>query len=159
MKRVLLLLSVAVLLSSDRGASAFVAGPAEIVGPVQDKKLVIGFSQCTVKEPWRVEFNKRLAAHARAKYPNVRLDILDADDRTELQVAQMRSFIRRGVDAILISPKEAAGLTGVVREASEAGIPVIGTRSGSTGPPPAASYAWNKSARAPKPPTGRSVTP
>lgn len=125
MKRVLLLLSVALLLSSDHTASAFAAKPAHGAGSVQEKKLVIGFSQCTVKEPWRVEFNKRLAAHARAKYPNVQLDILDADDRTELQVAQVRSFIRRGVDAILISPKEAAGLTGVVREASEAGIPVI----------------------------------
>ncbi|MBU0638590.1 MAG: substrate-binding domain-containing protein [Planctomycetes bacterium] len=86
---------------------------------------VIGFSQCTVKEPWRVEFNRRLIAHAEQAYPNVRLDVLDADDKTELQVAQMRSFIHRGVDAILISPKEAAGLTGVVKEAAEAGIPVV----------------------------------
>jgi len=92
--------------------------------PAKDR-YVIGFSQCTVKEPWRVEFNKRLIEHARNNYPNVQLDVLDADDKTEKQVADVRSFIRRKVDAILISPKEAAGLTNVVKEATEAGIPVV----------------------------------
>ncbi len=92
--------------------------------PAKDK-YVIGFSQCTVKEPWRVEFNMRLIEHAKTIYPNVQLDVLDADDKTEKQVADVRSFIRRGVDAILISPKESAGLTNVVKEATEAGIPVV----------------------------------
>lgn len=88
------------------------------------KKIVIGFSQCTVREPWRVEFNRRMKKRVE-QLKNVRLDILDADDRTDRQVAQMRTFILRRVDAILISPKEAAGLTRVVKEAVEAGIPVV----------------------------------
>jgi len=93
--------------------------------PPAKEKYVIGFSQCTVKEPWRVEFNRRLKEHAEKKYPNVQLDMLDADDKTEKQVGDVKTFIRRGVDAILISPKESAGLTSVVKEATEAGIPVI----------------------------------
>jgi ribose transport system substrate-binding protein len=93
--------------------------------PAGKDKLVIGFSQCTVKEPWRVEFNRRLKEHAEKNYPNVQLDMLDADDKTEKQVADVRTFIRRRVDAILISPKEAAGLSNVVKEAAEAGIPVV----------------------------------
>ncbi len=97
----------------------------EPLPPAADVKLVIGFSQCTVKEPWRVEFNRRLKEHAERNYPNVQLDMLDADDKTEKQVGDVKTFIRRGVDAILISPKEAAGLTGVVKEATEAGIPVV----------------------------------
>jgi ribose transport system substrate-binding protein len=92
--------------------------------PKKDK-YVIGFSQCTVKEPWRVEFNKRLKECAEKKFPQVQLDMLDADDKTEKQVGDVKSFIRRGVDAILLSPKESAGLAGVVKEATEAGIPVI----------------------------------
>jgi len=88
-------------------------------------QIVIGFSQCTVTEPWRVEFNRRLKQHAEAAYPQVQLEMLDAGDRTEQQVAQMRSFIERGVDAILISPRESPGLTDVVRDATEAGIPVV----------------------------------
>jgi ribose transport system substrate-binding protein len=93
--------------------------------PATEDKLVIGFSQCTVKEPWRVEFNRRLKEHAEKAYPGVQLDMLDADDKTEKQVGDVKTFIRRGVNAILISPKEAAGLTNVVKEASEAGIPVV----------------------------------
>ena len=89
------------------------------------KKVVIGFSQCTVKEPWRVEFNRRLKDHADQTYANAQLDMLDADDKTEKQVGDVKTFIRRGVDAILISPKEAAGLASVVKEATEAGIPVV----------------------------------
>ncbi len=87
-------------------------------------KYTIGFSQCTVKEPWRVLFNQRLEAAA-ARHPEVKLIILDADDKTEEQVAQMKTFIRQKVDAIMISPKEAAGLTRVVGEATDAGIPVV----------------------------------
>jgi ribose transport system substrate-binding protein len=90
-------------------------------------RYLIGFSQCTVTEPWRVEFNKRLIALADsdAYKDKVKLDPLDAGDKTENQVAQVKTFIQRQVDAILVSPKEAAGLTDVVREATEAGIPVV----------------------------------
>lgn len=89
-------------------------------------KYRIGFSQCTVTEPWRVEFNRRLKQRADTVYKDtVELTMLDAGDKTEAQVAQMKTFIERKMDAILISPKEAAGLTDVVREATEAGIPVV----------------------------------
>lgn len=87
-------------------------------------KYTIGFSQCTVSEPWRVLFNENLKAEA-DKNPDVKLVILDANDQTPEQVAQMRTFIRQKVSAILISPKEASGLTRVVEEATDAGIPVV----------------------------------
>ncbi len=107
---------------AETGSDAATAAPAEAEA---DEKYVIGFSQCTLSEPWRVEFNRRLKAHAEEHYPNVELVMLDADDRTEVQVAQVRTFIERDVDAILVSPKEAPGLTDPVKEATEAGIPVI----------------------------------
>ncbi len=95
----------------------------EAIGP-ENAKYKLGFSQCTSTEPWRVLFNQKLWEAAR-KTPDIRLTTLDANDRTEDQVAQVRAFIRQKVSAILISPKEAAGLTRVVEEASAAGIPVI----------------------------------
>lgn len=107
-------LVLGLLVGCDRGESA--AGA--------DGQTVIGFSQCTVSEPWRVEFNRRLREHA-ATMPDVKLEILDANDQTAQQVSQVRSFINRGVDAILISPKESAGLSRVVEEAVAAGIPTI----------------------------------
>lgn len=93
-------------------------------GNKPNAKYTIGFSQCTVKESWRVMFNEKLK-EAADKNPDVRLIMLDAGDKTEEQVAQTRTFIRQKVDLILISPKEAAGLTRVVEEATDAGIPVI----------------------------------
>lgn len=95
------------------------------VGAVLAKdKYVIGFSQVTTVEPWRVQFNKDLRAEADS-HDNVELLISDANDRTEKQVADVENFIRQEVDAILISPKESAGLTGVVEQATDAGIPVF----------------------------------
>ncbi len=88
------------------------------------ENYVIGFSQVTTVEPWRVQFNKDLRTEAE-KHPNVELLIADANDRTEKQVADVENFIRQEVDAILISPKESAGLTGVVEQATDAGIPVF----------------------------------
>lgn len=85
---------------------------------------VIGFSQVTTVEPWRVQFNKDLRAEAEL-HDNVELLISDANDRTEKQVADVENFIRQEVDAILISPKESAGLTGVVEQATDANIPVF----------------------------------
>lgn len=89
-----------------------------------EAKYVIGFSQCTTTEPWRALFNRLLVAEA-AKMPDVRLDVLDAQDQTARQVADMESFINRKVDAILISPREAPGLTAIVERATSAGIPVV----------------------------------
>lgn len=91
---------------------------------VMAKQYRIGFSQVTTAEPWRVLFNKQLRKAA-ASQPNVQLYIADGQDRTEKQVADVQSFILQKVDAILLAPKESAGLTLVVKEAMAAGIPVI----------------------------------
>jgi ribose transport system substrate-binding protein len=98
-------------------------GTAE-TGETSGKKWTIGFSQVTVAEPWRAVFNDQLKAEA-AKHPEVTLNIQDANDSTETQVQQMEGFISQKVDAILVSPKESAGLTDVVAKAYDARIPVI----------------------------------
>ena len=89
-----------------------------------DKKWKIGFSQATTIEPWRAQFNKDIIAEA-AKHPDVELIITDGEDKTEKQVADVENLIRQEVDALLISPKESAGLTGVVLQAIDAKIPVF----------------------------------
>ena len=105
------------------GAILFAGTMGSTAAQAQDD-YVIGFSQVTTVEPWRVQFNKDLRAEAEL-HDNVELLISDANDRTEKQVADVENFIRQEVDAILISPKEAAGLTGVVEQATDAGIPVF----------------------------------
>lgn len=88
-------------------------------------KWTIGFSQVTVKEPWRVIFNEKLKEKADEYGDKVELIMLDGDDKTENQVEHVKTFISKGVDAILISPKEASGCSKVIQEATVAGIPVI----------------------------------
>ncbi len=87
-------------------------------------KFVIGFSQCTTTEPWRVLFNKRLIAAAE-KDPNVELIVLDAQDKTETQVAQLESLIAKEVSAILVSPKVSQGFSRVMEAAAKKDIPLI----------------------------------
>jgi len=129
MKRVAILSLTALLFmlggcAEDTPPTRSSRGPAPVRKREAGEQYKIGFSQCTVKEPWRVLFNELLRREA-AQHPEVDLEIQDADDRTEKQVADTRSFVTRNFDAILISPKEAPGLTGVVREATEKGIPVV----------------------------------
>ena len=90
----------------------------------QDGTFTIGFSQATTIEPWRAQFNRDIITEAE-KHPEVELIITDGEDRTEKQVADVENLIRQEVDALLISPKESAGLTGVVMQAIDAGIPVF----------------------------------
>ncbi|SCA55339.1 Periplasmic binding protein/LacI transcriptional regulator [Candidatus Terasakiella magnetica] len=86
--------------------------------------FIIGFSQATTTEPWRLLFNQEARSEA-AKHPNVTLLVRNGQDSVPKQVADMEEFIARKVDAILISPKEADGLTAVVNKAFNAGIPVF----------------------------------
>jgi ribose transport system substrate-binding protein len=87
-------------------------------------KWKVGFSQCTTLEPWRVQFNKDIQAEAK-NHPDVELIITDGQDKTQKQVADCENLVVQQVNVLLISPKESAGLTGVVEKAIDAKIPVI----------------------------------
>lgn len=62
---------------------------------------------------------------AAADYDGLTLRIADAKDDNARQIAQIRSFIRQHVDALIISPNESEPLTPVAVEAYRAGIPTI----------------------------------
>lgn len=88
------------------------------------KKYVIGFSQVTTTEPWRLLFNKELRAEAE-KYPEIELIVRDGNDDIHKQVADVEDFIKMKVDVILISPKTAKEPTEVINKAYLAKIPII----------------------------------
>jgi ribose transport system substrate-binding protein len=90
----------------------------------QSKKYRFGFSQVTIVEPWRVQFNKDMKKEA-DQHAEVELIITDGQDKTEKQVQDIENLIQQGVDVLIISPKESAGLTGVTLKAIDAKIPVI----------------------------------
>jgi ribose transport system substrate-binding protein len=112
------------LSTSMAGAAATIYLPAGWTPARAAAKWRVGFSQCTTLEPWRVQFNKDIQAEAK-NHPDVDLVITDGQDKTEKQVADCENLIVQQVNVLLISPKESAGLTGVVEKAIDAKIPVI----------------------------------
>ncbi len=96
------------------------------IQPASNKTgFVIGMSQCNLGEPWRVQMNKDIK-EAAAKRPEIKEIIFkDAQNKTTVQQDQVREFINREVDLIIISPKESRPLTKPVAEAMDKGIPVI----------------------------------
>jgi len=89
------------------------------------KRWVIGMSQCNLGEPWRVQMNKDIEEAAKQHADEIEVIFKDAQNKTEVQQAQVREFIQMGVDLMIISPKEARPLTKPVAEAYQKGIPVI----------------------------------
>ncbi len=88
------------------------------------QRVVIGFSQATTTEPWRLLFNRELRAEA-ARHPEVELIARDAMDSVDRQAADIEELIAQGVDAILVSPKVTEELTPAVSKAFSLGIPVF----------------------------------
>ncbi len=85
---------------------------------------VIGMSQCNLGEPWRVQMDADVRAAA-AGHDNLRVIFKDAQNNSLTQRAQVEELVQQGVDLIIITPKEAAPLTGPVADACRQGVPVI----------------------------------
>ena len=92
--------------------------------PSAAKKLVVGFSQCTFEDPWRINMNREME-DAAAQHPELKLIIANGENKNAKQVADVENFIVKQVDLLIISPRESAPLTPVVEKAHDAGIPVI----------------------------------
>lgn len=89
----------------------------------KEKTFVVGISKCS-DDPWRKAMLLDLQVKA-TDYPRMKLDIKEADEDNEKQIAQIRSFIKKKVDLIIISLNESAPITPVAVEAYRAGIPTI----------------------------------
>ncbi len=101
-------------------------GPSTEPGEVEpaEPRWRIGMSQCNLGEPWRVQMDADVRSAA-ADHPEIEVLFKDAQNDVLKQRAHVEEFVSAGVDAILISPKEAAPLTEPVAKAMEAGIPVV----------------------------------
>lgn len=86
-------------------------------------KFVIGVSQCSDDE-WRNKMNEELLREA-LFYDGVQVEISTAKDNSRKQIEDIRKFMHKGVDLIIISPNEGAKMTPIVEEVYDSGIPVI----------------------------------
>jgi galactofuranose transport system substrate-binding protein len=89
----------------------------------QAAQLVVGFSQIGSESGWRAA--ETTVTREEAKKHDVILKFSDAQQKQENQISAIRAFIAQNVDAIFLAPVVATGWDPVLKEAKEAGIPVI----------------------------------
>ena len=115
---VLLVASLVAGCANNRAATTTTAESAE------DRKFLVGFAQVGSETEWRIAMSKEVQDTFSVS-DRFELIFSDAQQKQENQIAAMRSFIQRKVDAILFSPIVATGWDAVLTEAKDAGIPVL----------------------------------
>lgn len=83
----------------------------------------IGVAQCS-DDSWRHKMNEEILREAMF-YDGVSVEIRSAGDNNRRQAEDIRYFMDKGVDLLIISANEAAPMTPIVEEAYQKGIPVI----------------------------------
>ncbi|SFL45911.1 simple sugar transport system substrate-binding protein [Gracilibacillus orientalis] len=88
-----------------------------------DEKVTLGFAQVGNESAWRSANTESIIKAAEQE--NVDLQLINANNNQEKQIAIIRDFIKQGVDVIAFSPMVENGWDEVLQEAKDAGIPVI----------------------------------
>lgn len=83
----------------------------------------IGVSQCSDDE-WRHKMNNEMVREA-LFYEGVEVEIRTAKDNNRNQIEDIKYFIDKKVDLLIVAPNEAAAITPVVEKAYQQGIPVV----------------------------------
>ena len=105
--------------------STVALGLGLVTGSASADNWTIGFSQDTMDHPWRAYMVTSAEAQA-AKYPDIKEFIYtDAGGSNEKQIADVEDLISRGVDLIMMSPREAQALVPAVEAIKAAGIPLV----------------------------------
>ena len=84
---------------------------------------VVGFSQMEHNNPWRLAQTASLKAEAQKR--GYELVVTDAQGQTSKQVSDVEDLVARGVDLLLLAPREYEGLAPALQAAREAKIPVV----------------------------------
>jgi ribose transport system substrate-binding protein len=103
-----------------------VAGVATAGCTSQDDhyRYLVVFSQCNNSEPYRAAQNAAMEK-LWGKEPDVRLLVMDAQQDSVRQIAQIETAIRMKPQLLIVAPNERAPLTEVMKQAMAAHIPVL----------------------------------
>lgn len=91
--------------------------------PDAEHQIILGFSQLGSESGWRIGNTRSVIAAA--ERAGVQLMFKNAEQKQENQIDAIRSFIAYQVDVIAFAPIVEDGWDNVLREAKDAGIPVI----------------------------------
>ncbi|MEK3890816.1 substrate-binding domain-containing protein [Bacillus sp. FSL K6-3431] len=87
------------------------------------EEITLGFIQVGNESNWRLAHTKSVITAANEAGINLKYE--NADQDQDKQIEFIRSFIKQGVDVIALSPKVETGWDDILKEAKQAGIPVI----------------------------------
>ena len=95
------------------------------LSPVEEKQnIIVGFSQVGAESDWRAA-NTNSMKTALSLSNGIELIFEDAQQKQTNQITSIRNFIQQEVDYIVLAPVTETGWDTVLREAKDAGIPVI----------------------------------
>ncbi len=92
-------------------------------GPKDAGDIVVGFAQVGAESGWRTANTKDI--QRAFEDAGIELKFSDAQQKQENQIKAIRSYITQQVDVIAFSPVVETGWDAVLKEAKDAGIPVV----------------------------------
>lgn len=90
----------------------------------EGKTFRVGFSQCVSNDAWRKAMHEEMYREL-PFYPEIKLEIKDANGSSSLQILQIQEFMDERIDLLIVSPNESEPITPIVEKAFASGIPVI----------------------------------
>ncbi|MEV1142191.1 ABC transporter substrate-binding protein [Micromonospora sp. NPDC049799] len=114
---------VAIVAAMLLAGSMAACGNSDTGGGGGDDKIVLGFSQVGAESGWRTANTSSIKEAATEAGIELKFD--DAQQKQENQIKAIRNFIQQKVDVIAFSPVVESGWDTVLKEAKDAGIPVI----------------------------------
>jgi len=120
MKKLMGIAAVGAILVALTGCASGGDGGAGAGG---DEELVVGFSQVGAESGWRTANTKSIQSSF--EDAGIELKFSDAQGKQENQIKAIRSYIQQQVDVIAFSPVVESGWDTVLKEAKDAGIPVV----------------------------------
>lgn len=90
---------------------------------VEAKGITLGFSQCTMDHPYRVDMVDK--AKAWCDENGVKLIVMDGQGEASNEVSNIESLIAKKVDAIIISSHSGVALTPAIAQANSEDIPIF----------------------------------
>ncbi|MFO7631910.1 MAG: substrate-binding domain-containing protein, partial [Caldilinea sp.] len=96
----------------------------EAAAPSDAQVYRIAFSVPAMSFPFFVHMERQVRDEA-AKIGNIEIITLDGQDNTTKQLADLEGVIAQGYDGLIVSPRTSDGLSSVIQQVIDAGIPVV----------------------------------
>ena len=123
MKKLITAIAAGAMIMALAGCSSADGGAGDSGAAKDPSDIVVGFAQVGAESGWRTANTKDIQDSF--KTAGIELKFSDAQQKQENQIKAIRSYITQGVDVIAFSPVVETGWDAVLKEAKDAGIPVV----------------------------------